>query len=66
MHVHQTRACGRLLDFDDNKSGVRSEFLAAVKKKTPVCSGLYAVYRYSKVPKCSSIDYQVDAKITIC
>ena len=34
MHVQQTRAYGRLLDFDDNKSGVRSEVLAAVKKKT--------------------------------
>ena len=36
MHVHKTTAYRRLLDYDDNKSGVRSEVLAAMKTKTPV------------------------------
>jgi len=34
MHVHQTRAYRRVLDFDDNKCGVRSEVLVAMKTKT--------------------------------
>jgi hypothetical protein len=36
MHVHQTSAYGRLLDFEYSKGGVRSDVLAAVKTKIPV------------------------------